>query len=437
MLPGSHVPDYDSCYDLGFMSDGDSTLGSQQYYGKKRSGMESPLHGLTARFNTRFAGIKPWKSSRRSNLMASPTTDVSFENVLSRPPSSRDSSMSATRYHFLDRANEIPLPPTPAISYHPSAESIPIGIAAVDLEHQLQKQERSSLERERALATTPLLPPLVTGPLGKPPLEEEEESPLQSPSVAPSPAATGVSSPMYGPAQFSRPPLSAKPSVSSFRHISGSTELPLPLPAILQEHDEWSDRLGHANFTITPSPYEVDSINADTVAKFCQDWDAARINYTKHLVRTGENYGQTSNIYALTEAKWAETDKRWRSIYDGLISRTMPVNRSVPSSARQSRSRSRGRGRGRAGSTGTSVAGRIPNDDIFATMQWRRLEDALPSAVPQMLESLDAGGKFPDRGDEDIVGPMHRDEVMIRAESEERKSSRFWRHLVDKVGLRK
>lgn len=428
MLPGSPVADFDSYYDLGFMSDCDYTV-APNHYGKKRSGIESPLHGLTARFNNRFAGIKPWKSSRRSNLMSSPTIDMSFENVLSRPPSSRDSSMSAPRRHFYDRANEPALPPTPAMSYHASTESIPI---MVDIE---LPKERASLERERAMATTPLLPPLLTDPLGKP--APEELSPLQSPSVAPSPATPGVTSPIYGSTQFPRPPLSTKPSVSSFRHISGSAELPLPLPAILQEHDEWSDRLGHANFTITPLPYELDSINAETVGKFCQDWDAARINYTKHLVRTGENYGQTSKIYALTEAKWAETERRWRSIYEGLISQTMAANRSMPGSARQSRSRSRGRGRGRAGSAGTSVIGRPPTDDIFANMQWRRLEDALPSAVPQMLEALDADGKFPNRGDEDIVGPMHRDEVMIRAESEERKSSRFWRHLADKVGLRK
>lgn len=425
MLPGNRVPDFDSCCELGFLSDCDYAVAHQ--HSKKRSGVESPLHGLTARFNSRFAGIKPWMSSRKSNLMSSPT-DMSFENVLSRPPSSRDSSMSAPRRHFFDRANEPALPPTPAMSYHASTESIPI---IVDIE---QPQERASLERQRALATTPLLPPLLTDPLGKP---APEESPLQSPSVAPSPATPGFASPIYGSAQFSRPSLSTKPSVSSFRHISGSTELPLPLPAILQEHDEWSDRLGHANFTITPLPYELESINAETVGKFCQDWDAARINYTKHLVRTGENYGQTSKIYALTEAKWAETERRWRSIYEGLISQTMATNPSMPSSARQSRSRSRGRGRGRAGSAGTSIIGRAPTDDIFANMQWRRLEDALPSAVPQMLEALDADGKFPSRGDEDIVGPMHRDEVMIRADSEERKSSRFWRHLADKVGLRK
>jgi hypothetical protein len=206
---------------------------------------------------------------------------------------------------------------------------------------------------------------------------------------------------------------------------------------MLQEYDEWSDRLGHANFTITPLPYELDTINSETVTKFCQDWDAARVNYTKHLVRTGENYGQTSKIYALTEAKWAETERRWKTIYTGLARQTGTMQGFATPSMGASRSRSRGRGRGRSTSASAMVMGRPANDDIFANMEWRRLDDGTPSVVPRMLEALDAGGKFPGLGDEDIVGPMHRDEVMVRAESEERKSSRFWRNLAGKVGFRK
>lgn len=65
---------------------------------------------------------------------------------------------------------------------------------------------------------------------------------------------------------------------------------------------------------------------------------------------------------------------------------------------------------------------------------WPRLDAAAPSAITQML---DASDKFPDRGDEDIVGPMVRDEVMVRAHSEDRKGSRFWKNLVEKVGIKK
>ncbi|PHH84213.1 hypothetical protein CDD83_2307 [Cordyceps sp. RAO-2017] len=202
---------------------------------------------------------------------------------------------------------------------------------------------------------------------------------------------------------------------------------------MLQEHDEWSDRLGHANFTITPLPYELEAISAETVGRFRDDWEAARINYTKHLVRTGEHYGHTSKIYALTEAKWAETERRWKGIYDDMVRQS---SRSAPGSASHSRSHSRGRGRGRSSSS-VGYVGRMPShDDVLADLDWRRMDDCHPGAVPRMLESLDAHGKFPCRGDEDIVGPMQRDAVMVRARSEDAKG-RFWRSLADKVGFRK
>jgi hypothetical protein len=203
---------------------------------------------------------------------------------------------------------------------------------------------------------------------------------------------------------------------------------------MVQDHDEWSDRLGHANFTITPQPYDPEVVIPETLNKFREDWELAKVNYTKHLVRTGENYGQTSNIYALTEAKWAETEKRWKNIHDGLVRQTM-VLRSAPVSASNSRSRSRGRARGRsrAGSA-TFMGGRMAASADVSPDTWPRLDDAAPSAITQML---DASDKFPNRGDEDIVGPMVRDEVMVRAHSEERKTSRFWKNLVEKVGIKK
>jgi hypothetical protein len=317
------------------------------------------------------------------------------------------------------------------MSCHASTESI----CDYDAD-EFEFDHRASLERDRAQATTPLLPPLMTEyPFGKP---APEESPLQSPSVAPSPAPNDVVVTPITSSHFPRPSLATQPSMSSLRHVPSSIDLALPLPGMLQDYDEWSDRLGHANFTITPQPYELDTINAETVAKFCQDWDAARINYTKHLVRTGEHYGHTSNIYALTEAKWAETEGRWKTIYESLIGQTMASHGIRSPTVGGSRSRSRGRGRGRSSSSSTGAMRRNTNDDMLAHLEWRRLDSgASPSAVPRMIEALDAGGKFPERGDEDIVGPMQRDEVMIRAESEERKTSRFWKNLVGKVGMRR
>ncbi|KAH7305982.1 hypothetical protein B0I35DRAFT_443645 [Stachybotrys elegans] len=380
------VSDYEFDYDIGCLSDNDS-----QSHKKKRSGSDLPFLGLTTRFGSRFNGMNRWRASRKPSLMSSPTTEVSHETVLSR-----DSAITSPYRTLVDRPSDTAYPPTPAMSCHASTESI----CDYDADEFEYDDHRASLERDRAMATTPLLPPLMTD-------------------------------------HFPRPSLATQPSISSLRHVPSSIDLPLSLPG-MQEYDEWSDRLGHANFTITPQPYELDTVNAETVAKFCQDWDAARINYTKHIVRTGENYGHTSNIYALTEAKWAETEGRWKTIYESLIGQTMASQGITSPTAGGSRSRSRGRGRGRSSSSSTGAMRRNTNDDMLAHLEWRRLDSgASPSAVPRMIEALDAGGKFPERGDEDIVGPMQRDEVMIRSESEERKTSRFWKTLVGKVGMRR
>ena len=422
LYPGTMVGDFDVDYDMGFLSDGDFSA-DPRYPKKKRAGGDSTFAGLTSRLGSRLPTMKRWRSSKRVNMRASPTAGLSFENVLSRGPSSRSSSMSSPGHQLFQE----PMPSSSAASYYDRDSSENLSRSSVI---ELTPEEQSNLERDRALATTPLLPPLLTNPLNRLPLE----SPLQSPSVVALPASTAFSSPASAAAaHVSHPSLSARPSMASLRHVSAPMDLPLPLPAILQEHDEWSDRLGHANFTITPLPYELETVTAVTVSKFRDDWDAARVNYTKHLVRTGEHYGQTSKIYALTEAKWAETERKWTSIYDDMMRQK---SHSAPGSASHSRSHSRGRLRGRSSSS-IGAIGRLPShDDMLGDLEWRRMDDCLPSAVPQMLESLDADGKFPERGDEDIVGPMQRDAVMIREGSEDAKG-RFWRNLADKVGFRK
>ncbi|KAH7234128.1 hypothetical protein NW759_009023 [Fusarium solani] len=433
MFNGNLVSDYDIDYDMGFLSDGDVPPEAPS---RKRSGTDSPFAGLSSRIGSRLPSMSRWRSNSRArgNPMLSPSTELSLESVvLSGGPSSRSSSMSAPSRPGQDRMPENTGLPTPAVSYYGSTESVNLPTtlpAPIDIEKAQAHKERSSLERERGLATTPLLPPLMTSPLSGPP----PESPLQSPTVAPHSATVDMPSPLPPSTHFPRPSLSTKPSVSSFRHCPNSPELPLPLPSILQEHDEWSDRLGHANFTITPQPYQPDAVNLEALRQLRHDWDLARCNYTKHLVRTGENYGETSKIYALTEAKWADLEKRWRTMHDNLMEQIVEATSSAPSSTSSDRSRSRGRGRARASSGGAALLGRPPTDDVFAGMQWRRLEDGLPSAIPRLV---DADGKFPARGDEDIVGPMQRDEVMLRTHSEERKGARFWKNLAGKVGLRK
>jgi hypothetical protein len=169
----------------------------------------------------------------------------------------------------------------------------------------------------------------------------------------------------------------------------------------LIEHDEWSDRLGHANFIIMPRPYHPTASNLEALTLLRADWDLARVNYTKHLVRTGEHYGTTSNTYSLTQAKWAEIERQWHSNEEDLIERIVKAG----------------------------------NEEASATLRRRGQEEVSPSAIPKMLE---AEGKFPERGDVDIVGPMQRDAVMLREMPDDKKNVGNWlKTLVVRVGLRK
>ena len=228
-----------------------------------------------------------------------------------------------------------------------------------------------------------------------------QPSPLQSPAVAPSSA---VETPGMGQT-YPTPPLSAKASISSFRRGTVSStysEVASPIPYLLDHQDAWSDRLGHANFTIEPRPHTPDRADLATLQAFRADWDLARINYTRHLVRTGEHYGTTSKTYALTEAKWAEIEGEWHRIESDLIQRLDPQGGSA-----------------------------------LATLNLRRATgDVLPAAIPRMLRD---DAKFPERGDVDIVGPMVRDAVMIREGHEDRKhaSSGWLKNLAEKVKIRR
>ncbi|KAF3765337.1 hypothetical protein M406DRAFT_256466 [Cryphonectria parasitica EP155] len=395
-------------YDMGFLSDGDADAGP--YLSKQRSGVESPLNGLTMRIGTRFPTLSRWRSVKRRNRAFTAVSEPSLDlpPALSRATStSRSSSLSAPSRKLYERANEPPLPPTPALSFYDyeSTDSIASAVA-IDIG---RSDVRESIERERGLATTPLLPPLLTEPPSTSSANHSQQpSPLQSPTVAPAQHSPDLQpSPVYA-----TPPLSSKPSISSFRPplmtslstpVVATSEIVVTIPNLLEQHDAWSDRLGHANYTILPRPYQPDATDLDTLRTLRADWDLARVNYTKHIVRTGEHYGTTSKTYALTEAKWAETERDWKSAHDALIARVAALN------------------------LGT-----------LEQLRWDRLQDDTPATVtiPSML---DTEGKFPDLGDEDIVGPMVRDAVMARDSGSDSETSakKFWKNLAGKVGLRK
>lgn len=392
-------------YDMGFLSDGDAD--SVVHPSKQRSGAESPLTGLTMRIGTRFPTLNRWRSTKRRNRAFTAASEPSLDlpPALSRATStSRSSSLSAPGRKGYDRSNEPPLPPTPALSFYEYASTDSVSsVVAIDID---RPDVRESIERERALATTPLLPPLLTeAPSISSMNQSQHASPLQSPTVAPQ-----LSPELSSSAAYATPPLSSKPSFSSFRPplltslsspVVATSEVVVTIPNLLEQHDAWSDRLGHANYTILPRPYHPGATDMNTLRTLRADWDLARINYTKHIVRTGEHYGTTSKTYALTEAKWAETEREWKTAHDVLVHR---------------------------------VAASHPGNE--AQLRWDRLQDDAPATVPRML---DAEGKFPDLGDEDIVGPMVRDAVMARDSGSdgENGAKKFWKNLAGRVGLRK
>jgi len=376
-------------YDLGFLSDSDFTGSPRQK--KRRHGSDTGTSSWSSRLSSRLTSLPRWKSStRRNNFAFSPASDPALDQPLgfSRAASSRSSSISVPARGASDRSLEPPLPATPALSFYESLESLP---SPVDISQAVAGR---SIERDRALATTPLLPPLLTETSST---RSVQPSPLQSPTVAPSPAAEV-------PQTYPTPPLSAKASVTSFRRGTVSStysEAPCPIPSLL-DHDAWSDRLGHANFVIEPRPYTPERADLATLQAFRADWSLARVNYTKHLARIGEHYGGTSKAFGLTEAKWAEIELEWHRIEDELIHRLDAQSSS----------------------------------DLLATLDHRRPTEDVPHfVIPWIINDE----KFPERGDMDIVGPMIRDAVMIRDGKYGRKTGApsWFKNLAEKVKLRR
>ncbi|KAK3377379.1 hypothetical protein B0T24DRAFT_239067 [Lasiosphaeria ovina] len=390
--------------DLGFLSDSDFNGSPRQK--KRRHGSDAGFSGWGTRLGSRLGNLPRWRStSRRNQFTFSPASDPSLDQrpSFSRAASSRSSSISVPTHGPLDRSAEAPLPATPALSFYESSESV---VLPSPLE-MAQATVGKSLERDRSMATTPLLPPLLTDTSsGHAPAHSLQASPLQSPTIAPSPVQE-LQSPLSYPTQpYPTPPLSAKASISSFRRGTVSStfsDVPSPIPYLLDHHDAWSDRLGHANFTIEPKPYVPETADLAILQAFRADWDQARTNYTKHLARTAEHYSCTSKTYLLTEAKWTEIEQEWRRAEDDLIHRLDPNG----------------------------------NGEALTTLRLRRAaEEMLPAAIPRMLSDE---GKFPERGDEDIVGPMARDAVMARDSHDEKKNSAsgWLKNLAEKVGFRK
>lgn len=380
-------PDFE--YDLadGITSDTDLGLSIT----KKRRAGDSPFSAIANRFGTRFPGLtRKWRPSKSSNPLS--LSELDGDLRASRTASSRSSSVSNSISHSHGLAlsfGDVQMPPTPAMSEFDHHTEAPLHDSE-DFEDlgDREYRDRDAEDRPVGFVSTPLLPPMMMGSSTTTDADVPLQSPLESPSVAdPSeymsgactPAPTGTATPARG---MPSPPLSTKPSMSSIRrthtiapvHLSTSSSDALPL-VIADVDDKWSNTLGHANFTIHPPPYLPTRPDLEACRQLKRDWDLARCNYTKHLVRTGEHYGATSKTYLLTEEKWKETDAVWRANNDATIA-------------------------------ATAASG----DDAFASLKHSRMAEAGgDSNVMTKIPSLNdprCEGKFPQLGDEDIVGPM-------------------------------
>ncbi|KAI9848169.1 MAG: hypothetical protein M1837_000843 [Sclerophora amabilis] len=365
ILPST--PQYDLTDDyFGIIEDGISP------WIKQRRADDSALAGFTTRLNKRFPSLsRRWRGRKVSNASVA---ESSRDTAPSRTASSRASSVSRSLYDSSEKQDGLQ-PPTPPTSL-PDDEDI---TSAAAVESELPGAE---VTRD-GLATTPLLPPLVVPESSSTmsssfPKSTPVQSPLQSPAVADSSDAFSVvASPMgsvYTPqiAGLASPPLSTKPSISSMhQQISGHLVPSNEIPGIklADPNDEWSYKLGHANFDIYPEPYLAESSDVEACKQMRANWETARCNYTKHLVRTGEHYGVTSKTYRLTQEKWSGIEAQWRKNYDLTISQTEDSGEDV------------------------------------ATMREASAEPAALMEIPS-INNARSEGKFPNLGDDEIVGPM-------------------------------
>ncbi|KAI9831428.1 MAG: hypothetical protein M1819_005027 [Sarea resinae] len=368
--------EYDLCD--GFFSDGEvpgNTLA------KKRRGGESTFTGITTRLGRKFPSFSRRRRDKRTEVDNSLDDSVS-DLGRSRATSLTRSSMTSS---FVQASEQLEpqLPPTPTKSIFDEDEEesaiLPIDTAKANRE--------SNDAIAEGLATTPLLPPLmveVPSHNRTPPVQ----SPLQSPAIA-EPTDSAFHTPIQSSQQsisIPSPPLSSKPSEASFHQQRGGQLVPcseIPPIFIADPNDEWANKLGHANFNIHPEPYVPKESDIEVCEQFRANWELARCNYMKHLIRTGEHYGVTSTIYKLTEEKWAEVESLWKKNSEITVAR---ASESAESSV----------------SLGQATA------EPTNLMKFPSLNDPY------------SDGKFPKLGDEDIVGPM----VQIASQLQRRPSKK-------------
>ncbi|KAH8422893.1 uncharacterized protein LDX57_000649 [Aspergillus melleus] len=360
---------------------------------KKRRSDSISIKGLS-RISSQISTISSrWKSRRASG---GPDGVDTFSTSLRSRTNSASSVLVSPTVGSISRVESFTVPPSPArtIFEERISES---GAQPIDI----AKANRHDPEESAPQATTPLLPPFM-GDEPVYPTTSRVHSPLQSPSVADMsedvPDANVLQDPRL--ATLPSPSLSSKPSVASFnrpragtaRTVSG--EAP---PFILSDpKDEWANRLGHANFNIQPEPYMPEVYDLESFRLLRAQWDLAQCNFAKHLVRTGEHYGITSNIYKLTEEKWESINNEWRRQHEAMLSQLEATE-------------------------GPHL--RLVNSHCDPYEQFK---------IPRLHDD-----KFPELGDGEIVGPMKiappsTDSGLCRTQSLKRNFLKFFQDLVSR-----
>ena len=332
--------------------------------------MDSSLPGVPSRLGTRFPSLsKRWKDKSGAGPKLSIVTHA--DHSASRASSTNSSQLLSPALSAISK-HESHLPPSPARTSFEEARN---DVCTAHMDIELLPQEQMETQTQ---ATTPLLPPVM---MTYATISAPMHSPLQSPSTAGSPVFTAPTTPQVH--NLPSPPLSTKPSLASMRARSraGTLTAPVadvpPMRMLNENEDEWSGRLGHANFEIEPRPYLPEVKSIQSYRELRADWDLARCNYAKQLARIGEHWGTTSTTYRLTEEKWASIDANWKKHNSTMATLLQPLLTSL-------------------------------SDEDFEQYKSSTSNTMLEKPVTRVIvpQIGDWSGKFPELGDQDIVGPM-------------------------------
>lgn len=329
---------------------------------KKRRSDSLSAKGLS-RINSHISTMSTrWMGGRASR---SPDRDGLSDDLRSRANSAASSALASPVMSPLSRLDS-QVPPSPARTIFEERIS-DSGARPIDI---TRANSLNQDDDDTQQSTTPLLPPFMGEELTNV-IASRVQSPLQSPSVADvSDMADCPVTSLHSFAGVPSPPLSSKPSVASFSRPRASTVRTVSgdaPPFLLSDpNDEWANKLGHANFTIQPEPYVPATCDIDSFHQLRADWDVARCNFAKHLVRTGEHYGVTSNIYKMTGEKWKSINREWKIQHEAMLTHLGSID---------------------------GVALTLTQSNMYPCEQVR---------IPRLHDNA----KFPEMGDEDIVGPM-------------------------------